>query len=57
MEEILNPFDNLDPFDNLNPFDNKTPYEKFKKIIINNKDKKTLLEIGKMLEEILKEKK
>ena len=57
MEEILNPFDNLDPFDNLNPFDNKTPYEKFKKIIMNIKDKKTLLEIGKMLEEILKEKK
>lgn len=51
MEQILNPFEDL------NPFDNKTPYEKFKKIIMNTKDKKTLLEIGKMLEEILKEKK
>ena len=51
MDQILNPFDDL------NPFDNKTSYEKFQKIIMNIKDKKTLLEIGKMLEEILKEKK
>jgi hypothetical protein len=47
MEQILNPFEDL------NPFDNTTPYEKFKNIIMNIKDKKTLLEIGKMLEEIL----
>jgi hypothetical protein len=57
MEQILNPFDDLNPFDNLNSFNNKTPYEKFQKIILNIKDKKLLLEIGKMLEEILKEKK
>lgn len=48
MDEILNPFDNLDPLGN---------YEKFKKIIMNIKDKETLLEISKILEEILKEKK
>lgn len=48
MDEILNPFDDLDPLGN---------YEKFKKIIMNIKDKETLLEIAKMLEEILKEKK
>ena len=48
MEEILNPFDDLDPLG---------IYEKFKKIIMNIKDKKTLLEIGKMLEEALNEKK
>ena len=47
MEQILNPFEDL------NPFDNKTPYEKFKNIIMNIKDKKTLIEIGKLLEEIL----
>jgi len=47
MDEILNPFDNLDPLGN---------YEKFKKIIMNIKDKETLLEIAKILEEILKEK-
>ena len=48
MDEILNPFDNLDPLGN---------YEKFKKIIMNIKDKEILLEIAKMLEEILKENK
>ena len=47
MDEILNPFDDLDPLGN---------YEKFKNIIMNIKDKETLLEIGKMLEEALKEK-
>lgn len=47
MDEILNPFDNLDPLGN---------YEKFKKIIMNIKDKETLLEIAKILEKILKEK-
>ena len=47
MNQILNPFDNLDPLGN---------YEKFKKIIMNIKDKETLLEIGKMLEEALNEK-
>jgi hypothetical protein len=47
MDEILNPFDNLDPLGN---------YEKFKKIIMDIKDKETLLEIAKILEEILKEK-
>ena len=47
MDQILNPFDNLDPLGN---------YEKFKKIIMNIKDKETLLEIAKILEEILKEK-
>lgn len=51
MDQILNPFDDL------NPFDNKSSYEKFKKLIMNIKDKKTLLEIGKMLEEILNENK
>ena len=50
MEQILNPFEDL------NPFDNTTPYEKFKKILMNIKDKKTLIEIGKMLEELLNEK-
>ena len=48
MDEILNPFDDLDPLGN---------YEKFKNIIMNIKDKETLLEIGKMLEEVLNEKK
>ena len=48
MDEILNPFDNLDPLGN---------YEKFKKIIMDIKDKETLLEIAKILEEILKENK
>lgn len=47
MDEILNPFDDLNPLGN---------YEKFKNIIMNIKDKETLLEIGKMLEEALKEK-
>ena len=46
MDEILNPFDNLNPL---------SIYEKFKNIIINIKDKKTLLEIGKMLEKRLRE--
>ena len=54
MDVILNPFEDLNPFDNLN---NTPTYENFKKIIMNIKDKKTLLEIGKMLEEILEEKK
>tara|TARA_Y100001958_G_C21245669_1_gene575487 strand:+ start:18 stop:164 length:147 start_codon:yes stop_codon:yes gene_type:complete len=48
MEEILNPFDNLNPLSN---------YIKFQRIIMNIKDKKLLLEIGKMLEEALNEKK
>lgn len=47
MEQILNPFEDLNPLGN---------YEKFKNIIMNIKDKETLLEIGKMLEEALKEK-
>ena len=51
MDQILNPFEDL------NPFDNKSSYEKFKKIIMNIKDKKTLLEIGKILEKVLNEKK
>ena len=46
MDEILNPFDNLDPL---------STYQKFQKIIMNIKDKKTLLEIGKILEEALNE--
>lgn len=46
MDEILNPFDDLNPLGN---------YEKFKNIIMNIKDKETLLEIGKMLEERLNE--
>lgn len=46
MEQILNPFDDLNPL---------TVYEKFKKIIMNIKDKKTLLEIGKLLEQRLNE--
>ena len=48
MDQILNPFDDLNPLG---------VYEKFKNIIINVKDKEKLLEIGKILEEILKEKK
>lgn len=44
MEEILNPFEDLNPLSN---------YYQFKKLIMNIKDKKTLLEIGKMLEEVL----
>ena len=48
MDQILNPFDDLNPLSN---------YYQFKKLIMNIKDKKTLLEIGKMLEEILNEKK
>ena len=47
MEQILNPFDDLDPLGN---------YEKFKNIIMNIKDKETLLEISKMLEKALNEK-
>jgi hypothetical protein len=46
MDEILNPFDDLNPLGN---------YEKFKNIIMNIKDKETLLEIGKMLEKRLNE--
>jgi|TARA_Y100000389_G_scaffold172402_1_gene180784 hypothetical protein len=46
--QILNPFDAIDPL---------STYAKFKNIIMNIKDKKTLLEIDKILEEILKEKK
>ena len=44
MEQILNPFDDLNPLSN---------YYQFKKILMNIKDKKLLLEIGKMLEEKL----
>lgn len=47
MDQILNPFDEIDPL---------SIYQKFKKIILNIKDKKTLLEIGKMLEEALMKK-
>ena len=46
MEQILNPFDDLDPLG---------IYEKLKNIIMNIKDKKTLLEIGIMLEKRLRE--
>ena len=46
MDQILNPFDDLNPL---------SDYQKFKNIIMNIKDKKTLLEIGKMLEKILNE--
>ena len=48
QNQILNPFDAIDPL---------SAYHKFKKIILNIKDKKTLLEIAKMLEESLNEKK
>ena len=48
MDQILNPFEDINPFSH---------YEKMKNIIMNIKDKKTLLEIGKILEEILNEKK
>lgn len=47
MNQILNPFDDINPLSN---------YQKFKNIIMNIKDKKTLLEISKMLEEALNEK-
>ena len=46
QNQILNPFDAIDPL---------STYQKFQKIILNIKDKKTLLEIGKMLEDKLKE--
>lgn len=46
MEQILNPFDNLNPL---------SDYFKFQKIILNIKDKRYLLEIGKMLEKRLLE--
>ena len=46
MKEILNPFDVLDPLG---------IYVKFQKIVMNIKDKKTLLEIGEMLEKRLNE--
>ena len=52
MKQILNPFDNLNPFDKINDL---TVNEKFKKIVMNIKDKKTLLEIGKLLEKRLNE--
>lgn len=52
MKQILNPFDDLNPFDNINDL---TFYEKFKKIIMNIKDKETLLEISKLLEKRLNE--
>ena len=58
MKQILNPFNDLNPFDDLNPFNKKndlTVYEKLKKIIMNIKDKKTLLEISKLLEKRLNE--
>tara|TARA_B100001248_G_scaffold262048_1_gene255770 strand:+ start:589 stop:744 length:156 start_codon:yes stop_codon:yes gene_type:complete len=48
QNQILNPFDAIDPLSN---------YQKFQKIIMNIKDKKTLLEIGKILEKVLNEKK
>ena len=48
MEQILNPFEDLNPLSN---------YYQFKKLIMNIKDKKTLLEIGKILEVVLNEKK
>ena len=47
MDQILNPFEDINPFSH---------YEKMKNIIMNIKDKKTLLEIGKMLEEALNKK-
>ena len=46
MEQILNPFDNLNPL---------SDYYKFRKIILNIRDKRYLLEIGKMLEKRLHE--
>lgn len=48
MDQILNPFDAIDPL---------STYQKFQKILKNIKDKKTLLEIAKILEEALNEKK
>tara|TARA_B100000161_G_C33438881_1_gene363716 strand:- start:75 stop:230 length:156 start_codon:yes stop_codon:yes gene_type:complete len=47
QNQISNPFDAIDPLSN---------YQKFLKIIMNIKDKKTLLEIGKILEKVLNEK-
>ena len=52
MEQFLNPFDNINPFNNINHL---TVYEKFEKIIMNINDKKTLLEINKILEKRLNE--
>ena len=46
MNQVLNPFDRIDPF---------TDYYKFKTMILPIKDKNSLIEIGKLLEERLKE--
>lgn len=46
MDQILNSFDTINPLSN---------YERFRKIVINIKDKQLLLEISKMLDEKLKE--
>ena len=48
MDQILNPFEDLNPLSN---------YYQFKKLLMDIKDKKTLLKIGKIIEEALNEKK
>ena len=54
MDQILNPFDKVNPFQ----FDH-TNYLKFKQILVRSqptiKDKKILLEIGRLLESRLRE--
>ena len=46
MDQILNPFDTINQL---------SKYERFRKIVINIKDKQLLLEISKMLDDKLKE--
>lgn len=46
MNQILNPFDDINPL---------SIYQKFQKIILNINDKKTLIEIGKLLDKRLSE--
>tara|TARA_B110000971_G_scaffold219126_1_gene259500 strand:+ start:828 stop:980 length:153 start_codon:yes stop_codon:yes gene_type:complete len=48
MDQILNPFDKINPFDQSN-------YFQFGTLISQIKDKKRLLEIGKLLQKRLKE--
>ena len=46
MNQILNPFDDIDPL---------SIYQKFIRLISNINDKKTLIEIGKLLDKRLSE--
>ena len=48
MNQVLNPFDQVNPFDHTNIL-------RFQTLISQIKDKKKLIEIGRLLEERLKE--